>query len=123
MRPKLLVLLVALLNLVAGASLGFVAGRASLAPDGDVHAIPAAELESLADGLGLPPERAARVRAILASCGPRFDQVMAGTRPRLRALHEQILAELSAELSPDELSRLTAEYHRRHGAVAPHRVR
>ena len=119
MRPKLVVLIVALLNLVTGASFGFMlgSGHASVA----VHLHGPGEpdlrdLPGLADGLGLPPEREAKVRAILASCGPRFDEVMREVRPKMAALHEKFLAELGEVLTPDELKRLAAEYRRRHGS-------
>src|ERR1700722_19446713 len=101
MRPKCLVVAVASLNLVAGLGFGFAAGRSNLlVANGDrpcavlqafVHD---PELPRLADGLGVEPAKAAKVRAILASCGPRFDSVMDETRPKLRALHEQLYSEL-----------------------------
>jgi hypothetical protein len=122
MRPKLLVVLVAVLNLAAGASFGFIAGRASRPPVAEIEG-PPPDLAVLADALDLPPERAAKVRELLASCGPRFDAVVDETRPKLRALHEQILGELGKLLTPDELSRLFDEFHRRYGDRLPHQLR
>lgn len=121
LRPKLLVVLVAALNLGAGLGLGFVAGRESRATVRDD--VPPVDLPLLADAIGLPPERATRVRELLASCGPRFDAVMAETRPKLRALHESILGELGQLLTPEEMRRLIDEYHRRYGDRSPHELR
>src|SRR5579863_566233 len=118
MRPKCLVVSVAALNLVAGLSIGFVIGRSTLF-DGkgpsaqDVVHDP--EFATLADTLGLEPEKAAKVRAILVSCGPRFDAVMDETRPKLRALHDQLGAELRAVITPEQVGRLEREFHRRYG--------
>ena len=141
MKPKVLVLLVALLNLVAGGSLGYVAGlRASghrdlaplgsglrdLAPPGSggrgdpPASLPGeADLASLADVLELPKEQDARVRAILGSCGTRFDAILQDVHPRLRAVHDEVLAELGRVLTKEQLDRLADEYRRRHGGRSP----
>jgi hypothetical protein len=120
MKPKLLVPLIAVLNLAGGAAFGFVLGRAH------PHAVPShdaaahdPDLPSLAGTLGLPPERDAKVRAILASCGPRFDEVTKDVRPKLRALHDQLVAELSQVLTPAEMERLGEEYRKRYGTQNP----
>jgi hypothetical protein len=121
-RPKLVVLAVAVLNLVAGLSFGFVLGRGH-APVGGAEraAMPAMDpdLPSLADALDLPPAQTEKVRAILTSCGPRFDAVIGESRPKLVALHEEILQELTAVLGQAGIERLAVEYHRRYGAVEP----
>lgn len=126
MRPKLVVLAVAVLNLVAGLSFGLVFGiliERGHAPVGGAEraAMPAMDpdLPSLADALGLPPAETEKVRAILASCGPRFDAVIGESRPKLVTLHEEILAELTAVLGQAGIERLAVEYHRRYGAVEP----
>ena len=119
MSPRTLVLLVALLNLGAGAGVGFALGRAT-GCRADLPAVPPAEIDipGLAAALELPPEKDAKVRAILATCRPRCDAVVEGIRPRMRALHEQFLTELSAELTKSQLDKLVAEYHRRAGESA-----
>jgi hypothetical protein len=128
MRPKTLVVSVAALNLIAGLSFGFAFGHSTAHASGLVGATPCEVVRDavhdpdfvhVADALELEPKKAERVRAILASCGPRFDTVMAEVRPRLLALHEQLVGELSAVLTKDEMDKLTGEYQRRYGA-SPH---
>jgi hypothetical protein len=116
MSPRVLVFLVALLNLAAGLGAGFAAGRASVERH-SVGAIPEPEVDlpALTDSLALPPEKNARVRAILASCRPRLEAVMGEFRPKMRALHEKFLGELSAELDQAQIDRLIVEYHKRAG--------
>ncbi|HVY60983.1 MAG TPA: hypothetical protein VHF22_04985 [Planctomycetota bacterium] len=124
MRPTLLVACVAALNLVAGGSFGFALARHAggggphdarsamarhLAMDQDT------DFASLADGLRLEPARDAKVRAILGSARPRFDALMRDVTPRLEALHDAILGELRAVLTPEEIEALGAEYLRRQG--------
>jgi hypothetical protein len=120
-RPRLLVVAVALLNLIAGASFGFVLGRASSGEPLPGHSIevPHCDLATLADGLALPPEKDAKVRAILTSCGSRFDDAMKDVRPRLKAVHEQVVAELGAVLTKEQMAQLAEEYRRRYGATVP----
>lgn len=107
-------------HLVVGLSFGFVLGRHLSERGGsprDVAHDP--ELLRIADPLGLEPSRAARVRAILASCGPRFDAILEDSKPKLRALHEQLLGELKAELTPEQMEQLQQEYRKRFGEF-PH---
>jgi hypothetical protein len=122
MNAKLCLVLVATLNLAAGASFGYCVGRSSVTVE--VRAgEPDADLVTLADVLDLPADRKEKVRAILASCAPRFEDVMKDARPKLRAIHDQILGELRQVLTEPELSRLADEYRRRHGSRPPHELR
>ena len=114
MRPKLLVIFVAVLNLVTGASLGFAVGHK--APERIVLEGPMVDSRTdfvrLADPLDLPPEQAAKVRAILASVRPRFDEVLKDVHPKMEALHRELVGELSAVLDKGQMARLVDEYRR-----------
>lgn len=119
MSPKLLVILVGLLNLVAGLGGGVALGRASVERHRVSTGTPEFDVSVLADVLALPSEKDAKVRAILRSCRPRCDAVMEEVRPKMRVLHEQFLAELGTELTPAQIESLFVEYKRRTGDDIP----
>jgi hypothetical protein len=118
MRPRCLLALVAILNLATGLCVGVAVGRGSVErlsversePDDGQCTV---DLPSLADTLDLPPEKAAKVRAILATFRPRTDAILMEVRPRLETLHAEFLSELGQHLTQDQIAKLVDEFHRR----------
>lgn len=106
MSPRLLVVLLSTVNLIAGVAIGIVVDRTVLTerrwggrggrPD------PARELEKKLD---LDAEQAKKVREIFAACRPQFEACMREVQPKLDALRQESNNQIRALLRPDQQAR------------------
>jgi hypothetical protein len=91
----------------------FLAG--GVAGAGVSRALPAAEPDALppfpAREIGLDPQQAGRVKAILEKHKPRMDALMDEFVPRVRAIAEDVEREIDGVLTPEQRARLE-EYRR-----------
>jgi hypothetical protein len=135
MNPKVLVAILALVNLSAGVGLGVALDRYALpcperaevrAGDGSGDAKSRRgrrhwkkgrqsmkdrtqqRVNRLTKELGLDSQQAVKVQAVFEARGPKFMAVFAEVRPRLLALEQETHAELSAILRPELQEKLDA---------------
>lgn len=114
MGPKTLLALACGACLCAGAGFGILLDRLVLLPA--LRGADAARHEShavtrLAERLDLDPAQLERVKAIFDACRPRYLEAMKDVRPRLRALHEEMDAQIRPLLRPEQIGKLE-EYRR-----------
>jgi Spy/CpxP family protein refolding chaperone len=102
--PRLLVALVCIVNLVAGAAIGVVVDRTVFAEQhhgpGGGHRFDMAK--TLEKRLELDADQAKKVRDILAARRPAFDEAMREARPRLEAARLESENAIRAVLRPDQ---------------------
>ena len=120
--PKLVVASLGAVNLVAGLALGIAVDRTVLlpapspgppsrphrggrAPHGrGENGPPSADRETarLTEKLSLDPEQAEKVKAILTARREAFGEVMKDVAPRMKALREELMSNLSNLRADDE---------------------
>jgi hypothetical protein len=111
MGPKTLLSLACAACLVTGAALGITIDRGLLG-----RSLPAVAQKKrepyavayLADRLELDAAQLEKVRAILEAYRPRVTEITKDVRPKLKALHEEIDAELRPILRPEQVAELAA---------------
>jgi len=101
MSPRLLVMLVCLVNLVAGAGLGVAFDQRVVTKHRKWSDLPLL----LKEQLDLDPEQAKKVSEIYAAHRPEYQEVMRPVRARLKAIHAESEAEIRAVLRPEQLAK------------------
>lgn len=107
MSPRLLVGLLCLVNLVAGVGLGVALDRTVLVERPHKHGRGDRPdfARMLEKRLDLDAEQAKKVREILATRRPLFEEAMHDVRPKLDAIRAESDAQIRAVLRPDQAAR------------------
>jgi len=109
MGPRILIALACTASLATGLGLGVALDRALAERRRaalDHEAKPARAASYLERRLDLDAAQTDRVRAILEARWPKFEEIMNDVRPRLRALHVEMDAEIRALLRPEQAAKL-----------------